>query len=261
MNHCKIEGLTGGWCVDKPVLKEMTAELLPDRKRIALMGPSGEGKSTLLYHLAALKWPHDGSIYWRFDNEKSFHWTKAGEGLSAADAVCLRREYFGFAFQDSTLSAHLSIQENLVFPLLLRGIAEADAEEQAKKTLEQVLTKDKQANQIIDEWRYRMPSELSGGQRQRIALAQAMVHGPKVLFADEPTGNLDVDTRRGIATVLKNWVEEDGARRLVWITHHEDEPDHMGIDCRLHVGHSGCIWQKRKHYGISFKHYKWVDEE
>nr|WP_243448531.1 ATP-binding cassette domain-containing protein [Candidatus Thiosymbion oneisti] len=207
------------------------------------MGPSGKGKSTLLYHLAALKWPFKGTVHWDIGGER-FRWGGSGTGLSPMDAVSLRREYFGFAFQNSTLSNHLSIEENLIYPLLLRGIRRRKAQTCAEEVLSQVLDQDERKE--IGNLLCRMPSELSGGQRQGVALAQAMVHSPQILFADEPTGNLDIHTRRDIVDLaLKDWVDKEKDRKLIWITHHEEEPADMGVDYRLFVDSDGCFWERR----------------
>ncbi len=243
MIHCEVEGLTGGWHLDRPVLRKITLVLPGDRPQVPLMGPSGKGKSTLLYHLAALKWPFDGTVRWDIEG-KRFRWGHSGTGLSSVEAVRLRREYFGFAFQDSTLSNHFSVRENLAYPLLLQGVRNRAAQDRAEETLEKVLDQDERRE--MGDLLRRMPSELSGGQRQRVALAQAMVHSPKILFADEPTGNLDIQTRRDIINLaLKEWVDKGKARKLVWITHYENEPADMGSDYRLFLDSDGCFWERR----------------
>ncbi|MCB2261550.1 MAG: ATP-binding cassette domain-containing protein [Candidatus Thiosymbion ectosymbiont of Robbea hypermnestra] len=242
MIRCELEGLTGGWRADRPILRGITLVLPEDRSRVPLMGPSGRGKSTLLYHLAALKWPFGGQVRWEMGGE-CFQWGEAGRGLSPAAAVGLRREYFGFAFQNATLSSHLSLRENLAYPLLLRGAHKRKAQAHAEEGLHRVL--DPEEREIIGELLDRMPSQLSAGQKQRIALAQAMMHDPKVLFADEPTGNLDIHTRREIIDlVLEDWVGEGEDRKLIWITHHEEEPMEMGVDYRLFVDSDVCHWQR-----------------
>jgi ABC-type lipoprotein export system ATPase subunit len=242
MIHCDLEQVFGGWDTKRPVLAALTQQLGADRASVPLMGPSGLGKSTLLFHLAALKWPFSGRVRWTIDG-KPFEWGPRGRGLRSREAFRLRRELFGFAFQDSTLSAHLTVHENLIYPLLLRKHRWRDAAERAEAALKKVLI-DKERDERSD-LLARLPGQLSGGQRQRVALAQAMVHDPRVLFADEPTGSLDIDTRREINRVMKDWLTDAGApaRKLIWITHHEEEPQDMGLDYRLFVAADGCHWQ------------------
>jgi putative ABC transport system ATP-binding protein len=241
MIHCDLDRITGGWDAERPVLAALTQQLGADRASVPLMGPSGLGKSTLLFHLAALKWPFSGQVRWTIDDHP-FEWGARGRGLPPREAFRLRRELFGFAFQDSTLSAHLTVHENLIYPLLLRKHRWRDAAERAEEILERVLI-DKERDERPD-LLARLPGQLSGGQRQRVALAQAMVHGPRVLFADEPTGNLDIDTRREINGVMKDWLAGAPGRKLIWITHHEEEPLDMGLDYRLNVAADGCHWER-----------------
>jgi putative ABC transport system ATP-binding protein len=116
--------------------------------------------------------------------------------------VGLRRGYFGFSFQNSTLSSYLTVIENIAYPLLVQGISWQLAGEQAKTTLRAVLLSHEQLVSLAQ----RFPNQLSGGQRQRVALAQALVHNPYVLFADEPTGQVDLPSRQQVMNVLKRWV-------------------------------------------------------
>ena len=94
---------------------------------------------------------------------------------------------------------------------------------------------------------HRFPTQLSGGQRQRVSLAQAIVHDPYVLFADEPTGQLDLHTRKQVMMVLKRWVEKNrGQRCLIWVTHHHlGDLDVMGIDQLIFVDNKQCLSQNR----------------
>lgn len=204
--------------------------------KIPFMGVSGAGKSTLLNIMAAVEWPHQGTVRWQFPNADTSEISWSNQGPSGAQARLLRREFFGFAFQDSTLMEHLRIEENLSYPLLLKGVPPKKARDMAREDLEKVLIGDEKS-QIAD-YLKRFPFELSGGQRQRVALVQAMVHDPYVLFADEPTGSLDYKTRQQVMQVLYDWVDEPGhenKRLLLWVTHHEDDPEGADVDRFLHI--------------------------
>lgn len=191
--------------------------------KLPFMGESGAGKSTLLNIMAAIEWPDHGTVSWTFPDETMILWSSRGP--SVRDARLLRRKYFGFAFQDSTLLPHLRVCDNLCYPLLFTGASKKNATKAAWDALDRVLLDDEK--KYKKELFQRFPSKLSGGQRQRIALVQAMIHNPYVLFADEPTGSLDRITRKQVMDVLYEWVEEPnflGKRLLLWVTHHENDP-------------------------------------
>ncbi|MFB6827148.1 ABC transporter ATP-binding protein [Streptomyces virginiae] len=140
---------------------------------VAVMGPSGSGKSTLLHCLAGIVPPDSGSI------------TYAGRELttmSDAERSELRRTEFGFVFQFGQLVPELTCVENVALPLRLTGVKRKDAERTALRWMEQLQVEDLGAKR---------PGEISGGQGQRVAVARALVTGPRVIFADEPTGALD----------------------------------------------------------------------
>ncbi|RKZ91566.1 MAG: hypothetical protein DRR19_06870 [Candidatus Parabeggiatoa sp. nov. 1] len=234
---CQLEGVAVQWPSRKePTLMDihLPPSLIEENAMLPLMGPSGQGKSTLLYLLAALKWPSQGKITWTFPDNKSCSWDK--KGPTSNEAVWLRRERFGFAFQDNTLSAHLTVLENIAYPLVLQGKRWAEALAQAKKQLQEVLLPDENMDDVTASF----PKKLSGGQQQRVALAQAMIHKPWVLFADEPTGQLDYHTRLQVMAVLKKWVKKgSGKHRLIWVTHHHtDDLNMMNIDKLLFVNNS-----------------------
>ncbi|MEV7560881.1 ABC transporter ATP-binding protein [Streptomyces sp. NPDC048331] len=140
---------------------------------VAVMGPSGSGKSTLLHCLAGIVPPDSGSI------------TYAGRELttlSDAERSALRRTEFGFVFQFGQLVPELTCVENVALPLRLTGVKRKEAERTALRRMEQLQVEDLGAKR---------PGEISGGQGQRVAVARALVTGPRVIFADEPTGALD----------------------------------------------------------------------
>ena len=202
--------------------------------RIPLMGISGAGKSTLLNIMAAIEWPHQGAVSWSFPDGVTITWSH--DGPTSSETRRLRREYFGYAFQDSTLMEHLRIGENLSYPLLLKGYSVEQAHECARQALKRVLLDTETVN--LDEFLTRFPAQLSGGQRQRVALVQAMIHDPYVLFADEPTGSLDWETRRQVMDVLYAWVDDPahrGQRLLLWVTHHQHDPQDAQVQQFLHI--------------------------
>jgi len=249
-----LDKVTTRWeSVGNNILENITLKLAIPTTAIMLplMGPSGQGKSTLLYLLAALKWPSQGEITWTFPDGKIFGWGVGGRAIQtdySNDAVTLRRHYFGFAFQSSTLSPYLTVIENIAYPLLLQGQDWETALPIAQTTLNEVLLPNEKndINQSAS-FLHRFPAQLSGGQRQRVALAQAIVHDPYVLFADEPTGQLDLHTRKQIMMVLKRWVEKNrGQRCLIWVTHHHlGDLDLMGIEQLIFVDNKQCLSQNR----------------
>ena len=178
-------------------LRGVTLEVEPARLT-AVMGPSGSGKSTLMHLLAALDHPTEGHV--------SIAGTRLGE-LSDTAITKLRREHIGFIFQFFNLLPMLTAQENIVLPLTLAG------EKPEAAFFDDLLRK----VGLQDRLKHR-PSELSGGQQQRVAIARALVSRPSVVFADEPTGNLDSKTGGEILDLLRGSVRDYG-QTLVMVTH------------------------------------------
>jgi putative ABC transport system ATP-binding protein len=164
----------------------------------AVMGPSGSGKSTLMHILAGLDRPTEGTVEIAGENI-----TRMGDN----ELTKLRRRHIGFVFQFFNLLPMLSAEENVVLPLSIAG------EKPDKAWLEQLL-----GDVGLQERRKHRPSELSGGQQQRVAVARALVTRPTVLFADEPTGNLDSTTGLEILRLLRESVDERG-QTIVMVTH------------------------------------------
>jgi len=164
----------------------------------AIMGPSGSGKSTLMHILAGLDQPSEGTV------------SIAGveiSSMSDAELTKLRRQHIGFVFQFYNLLPMLTAQENVLLPLQIAGIKPDRA--WVDELLETV---------GIDGRRTHRPSELSGGQQQRVSIARALVTRPTVLFADEPTGNLDSSTSKDVLALLRHSVDEFG-QTTVMVTH------------------------------------------
>ncbi len=166
---------------------------------VAILGPSGSGKSTLMHIMGFLDRPTAGTI--RFDGAELSR-------ISPSRRAAIRSEKIGFVFQVFNLLPRLNIMHNVSLPLsYLRGFR-GNAREQARAALEQV--------GLGDRLRHR-PAELSGGQRQRVAIARALVNEPRLILADEPTGNLDSGTARNILELFTN-LNRCG-RTVVLVTH------------------------------------------
>ena len=167
---------------------------------LAVMGPSGSGKSTLLHCLAGILTPDSGEI--RFDGRRI-------DAMGEAERSALRRDDFGFVFQFGQLVPELTAEENVALPLLLAGARRAAALEQARPWFERL---------GLDGLGQRRSGELSGGQAQRVALARGLVSGPRVLFADEPTGSLDSLAGEQVMNLLTGAVRDQGTT-VVLVTH------------------------------------------
>jgi putative ABC transport system ATP-binding protein len=183
----------------RTVLKAVSLEVAPG-EQVAVLGESGIGKSTLLNVIAGLEPVDGGSI--SFDGLEI-------AALSDDAATRLRREHFGFVFQAFHLLPYLTAEQNVGLPLLLRGRDAADIRKRARALLGAVgLGGREQA----------LPRELSGGELQRVAIARALVGEPRLVLADEPTGNLDPDNARQVLEILRGQVKRHGAAGIL-VTH------------------------------------------
>jgi putative ABC transport system ATP-binding protein len=165
---------------------------------IAVMGPSGSGKSTLMHILAGLDRPTSGEV--------ELGGTRITE-LGDNDLTRLRRTHIGFVFQFFNLLPMLTAEENVLLPLSIAGV------KPERGWISELLSKTG-----LDDRREHRPAELSGGQQQRVAIARALVSRPTVVFADEPTGNLDSRTGEEILQLLRDTVDEYG-QTVVMVTH------------------------------------------
>ncbi|MCC9709333.1 ABC transporter ATP-binding protein [Streptomyces sp. MNU76] len=173
---------------------------IADGDRLVIQGPTGGGKSTLLQMLGGLDKPSDGSV--ELDGTDLAR-------LSEAKLTKVRSENIGFVFQSFNLIPTLTAQENVETALVPLGVKAKERRERAAGALESV---------GLGERLGHLPTELSGGQQQRVAIARALVKRPKVLLADEPTGNLDESTRDEIMEVLETLWKEHGLT-FVMVTH------------------------------------------
>jgi putative ABC transport system ATP-binding protein len=182
---------------------------------MAIVGPSGCGKSTLLGLLGALDVPTAGRV------------TVAGLIISALperERTALRRQSFGFVFQADNLHPFLTALENVALQLSLAG--SGDGELRCRELLDQLGLADQ-----LD----KLPDQLSGGQRQRVGIARALVHRPRLILADEPTGALDPDTSASVVDTLLGTSRESGAT-LVIVTHDSSVGDRMDLTIRMRDG-------------------------
>jgi putative ABC transport system ATP-binding protein len=170
---------------------------------VAVMGPSGSGKSTCMNILGCLDTPTSGTY--------RFLGVPVGS-MSADQRALLRRNYLGFVFQGFNLLSRTSALENVELPLIYRHVPAEERHARARQALHEVGLAGREMH---------VPSQLSGGQQQRVAIARAIVSRPQVLFADEPTGNLDTATSNEIMKLLRSLNEQRGIT-IAMVTH---EPD------------------------------------
>jgi len=177
---------------------------LPSGRFTAIMGPSGSGKSTLMHCLAGLDTPTSGRV------------SVAGRALESMDDTALtvfRREHVGFVFQSFNLLPMLTAGQNILLPFELAGLrVDADARDRYELVVEVLGLRDRLGHR---------PAELSGGQQQRVAIARALVAQPDIVFADEPTGNLDSEASAEVLGFLRRSVRELG-QTVVMVTHELD---------------------------------------
>ncbi len=169
---------------------------------VALMGPSGSGKSTLMHILSFLDRPTSGTYIFR---------GKDVTDLNNDERAALRLADIGFVFQAFHLLPKLSVLENVMLPLVYAGISASERKHRATEVLQRV-----GLNERLDY----LPSQLSGGQKQRVAIARALINNPSVIFADEPTGNLDSASSEQVLGILADLHKE--GRTIVMVTHEQE---------------------------------------
>jgi putative ABC transport system ATP-binding protein len=191
----ELRHLTKSYANGRRVLTDLSYSFGPG-EYVAIMGDSGVGKSTLLNLIAGLDKPDSGEVI------------VDGTPISALDddgATRLRREKFGFVFQAFHILPHLTLVQNVALPLLLNGAPMQRAQQMLAAVGLQGRDND-------------FPRQLSGGELQRVAIARALVHRPKLILADEPTGNLDPDTAHDVLALLRAEIRENGAAGII-VTH------------------------------------------
>jgi putative ABC transport system ATP-binding protein len=177
---------------------------------VAIMGRSGAGKSTLLYQMSLLDEPTTGEII--IDGKNTLN-------LSIEEKTKFRLSELGYVFQDYALMPELTALENVALPLLMQNIPEKEAYRKATEHLEKVGLGSRLNN---------LPSKLSGGEQQRVSIARAIAHDPKILFADEPTANLDNESSKMIMEIFKELHKE--GQTIIMVTH---EPEYSKITERV----------------------------
>ncbi|WP_333887709.1 ABC transporter ATP-binding protein [Clostridium sp.] len=167
---------------------------------VSIMGPSGSGKSTLMYILGGLDKPSTGKVLMNGQDISKFNDDKQS---------VMRRRNIGFVFQFYNLIPNLNVEENILLPVLLDGNKTKDYKKELDNILEIV---------GLTERRKHTPKELSGGQQQRVAIARALINNPEIIFADEPTGNLDSKTGTEIMELLRK-INRENKKTIIMVTH------------------------------------------
>ena len=200
----KAEGIIkkyGSGELELTVLKNLDVDIASG-EFVAIIGPSGAGKSTLMYQLSLLDEPTAGEVY--IDGVKTSE-------LNVAEKTEFRLRELGYVFQDYALLPELNALENVALPMIMQGMNKNQAYVQATKALERIGLRDKLHN---------LPSQLSGGQQQRVSIARAVAHDPKILFADEPTANLDMTSSHQVLEVFED-LHKDG-QTIIMVTHEQE---------------------------------------
>jgi putative ABC transport system ATP-binding protein len=169
---------------------------------VAIVGKSGAGKSTLLYQLSLLDHPTSGTVViGKIDTS----------GLTHSERIAIRLNDLGYVFQDYALIPELTAEENVMVPLLMQGLHDPAARERADAALLRV---------GLGHRLHNLPSQLSGGEQQRVSIARALGHNPKIIFADEPTANLDSQTSKSVIDVFLEL--HRGGQTIVMVTHEKE---------------------------------------
>ncbi len=188
--------------IESRVLKGIDLEIKKG-EFVAIMGKSGAGKSTLLYQMSLLDRPTDGSIH--VDGIDILC-------LSESERTSFRLNNLGYIFQDYALVPELTAEENVAIALFMQGLSDTEAYEKARAIIDSIGMEGKYTNR---------PNQLSGGQQQRVSIARAMVQNPKILFADEPTANLDAASSLAVMELLRELHKK--GQTIVMVTH---EPEY-----------------------------------
>ncbi len=183
-------------------LKDVSFDIL-EGESVAIVGKSGSGKSTLMHILALLDAPSSGTVQLEGIDTQTLKGTLLNR---------TRNRTFGFVFQQFFLTANASVLDNVILPMKIAGVGSAERRRRGLAALEQLELKDKAKNKAVN---------LSGGQKQRAVIARALVNNPRIIFADEPTGNLDTNTGAVVEDILFTLNRENGITLIV-VTHDED---------------------------------------
>ena len=216
----KVKGLVRKFKVGEEetvILKNLSFDI-PEKQYLSITGKSGSGKSTLLYQLSLLDTPNKCELVIDGVDVTT---------LTDAQKVNFRLNNLGYIFQDYAILPMLTAKENIMLPLLMQKVPTHEANGRARSALERVGLQDKSDN---------LPSQMSGGQQQRVSIARSIVHNPKILFADEPTANLDTESSLVVLNIF-NQLHHDG-QTIVMVTH---EPDYAKKTQRIITLSDGVI--------------------
>lgn len=197
-----------------------------DGEFIAIMGRSGAGKSTFMYQLSLLDEPTGGEIL--IDSREA-------HSMSPDEKIVYRLKQFGYVFQDYALLPELTALENVALPLLMQGQVSKKAYAEAGRALSRV---------GLSERFYSLPSRLSGGEQQRVSIARAVAHKPSVLFADEPTANLDNESAKVVMGIFAELHKE--GQTIIMVTHEEQYAHMAQMIVRLDDGNIVSIEKTHK---------------
>lgn len=226
----QINGLTKRYKLGQEIITALDNVSLEidEGEFICILGTSGSGKTTLLHIMAGLERPSRGSVF-----IKDVNFSKMKERNMAS----FRRKYMGFIFQSYHLIPSLTALENVTLPLIFNGDNAKERARRARDMLIQVGLKDRLKNR---------PTEMSGGQQQRVSIARALINNPKIIFADEPTGNLDTKTSSEIMNILAEKVKASRVT-LIMVTHDLEVANYA--DRIIHMV-DGCIIEERRRSAV-----------
>lgn len=227
MSLIEIRGLKKYYKLGDNIIKALDGIDLDieDGEFVALLGTSGSGKSTLLNMLAGLERPSKGTI--KYGNISL-------TDLDENQITKFRNLNVGFVFQSYNLLPYLSAWENVSLPLTFKGLDKEDRKKEATKILKEVGLSDRMDNK---------PNELSGGQQQRVSIARAFVGRPRIIFADEPTGNLDTKTSFEIMNLIKKITRENN-QTFIMVTHDDEMTEFADKVLYMRDGHLEKVHEK-----------------
>ena len=226
----EIKGLTKKYRIGREVitaLDDVSLTIEPG-EFICLLGPSGCGKTTFLHLVAGLDKPTKGDVYVK---------GLCINRIKEKDMALFRRRFMAFIFQAYNLVPTLTALENVSMPLMFDGISRSKRDKRARELLSQIGLGKRLRNK---------PSEMSGGQQQRVSIARALINDPKILYADEPTGNLDSKTTKEIMDILVERVREKGVT-LIMVTHNAELTDQADRVVYMLDGKIQKIEDRRSH--------------